>query len=165
MVFQMASYLDQIAGFSYGSPTSVGGVMTPMMAGVGASDPTSAFFQNGGAAGGDPWAGMRSLSPGGASGAQPGGVGGLGLGMNIPTFQLALGGLQTIGNLWGAWQANKLAKESFAFQKDFANTNLANQIQSYNTSIEDRARARTFTEGGSDADAQAYIDEHSLRRQ
>ena len=71
------------------------------------------------------------------------------LGMNLDTASLALGGLQSLGNLWQAWEANKLAKEQFKFNKGFATTNLANSIQSYNTTLEDRTRARAFTEGQS----------------
>lgn len=84
------------------------------------------------------------------------------LGWNFDTAKLALGGLQTIGSLWQAWEANKLARETFKFQKDFARTNLANSIQSYNTTLEDRGRSRAFTEGQSAAEAQAYLDKNRL---
>lgn len=85
-----------------------------------------------------------------------------GLGLNLDTAQLALGGLQTLGSLWQAWEANKLAKEQFNFSKGFANTNLANSIQSYNTALEDRSRARAVTEGQTPEQAQAYIDANRL---
>jgi hypothetical protein len=158
-----------IARFGYDSGISgVGGVPSPMTTGVGASNPTAAYLASFGSPTGFgdmlQGPGVPGGVPGiGVAGANP--LAGSGLGFNVPTAQLALGGLQTIGNLWQAWESNKLAKEQFKFSKDFANTNLANQIQSYNTTLEDRTRARTFTEGGTDADAQAYIDEHSLRRQ
>jgi hypothetical protein len=54
-------------------------------------------------------------------GAQP-------LGFNMDTLRLGLGGIQTIGNLWNAFEANKLAKEQFDFTKGITNTNLANII-------------------------------------
>ncbi len=85
-------------------------------------------------------------------------------GFNADSLKLLLGGLQTIGNLYGAFQANKLARETFNFQKDFANTNLANQIKSYNTALSDRANTRAFTEGRSAESAQSYIDENKLTR-
>ena len=44
------------------------------------------------------------------------------------------------------------------------NTNLNNSIQSYNTSLEDRARARGVMEGQSDEQVQSYIDKNKLSR-
>jgi hypothetical protein len=126
----------------------------------------------------DPWGnGMRtngSIIPNFGNQSTVGGVPGSGTGQQKPGFfgnmnfmdtaELALGGLQTIGSLWGAWQANKLAGENLAFQKEAYNTNLANSISAYNTALDDKIRSRAKTEGMSDAEAQAYIDEHELRR-
>ncbi|MEQ1950919.1 hypothetical protein [Mesorhizobium sp. CN2-181] len=78
--------------------------------------------------------------------------------------QLAIGGIGTAANIWNAWEQNKLAKEQLKFQKEAYNTNMANQIQSYNTQLEDRTRARQVGLGMSDEEAQAYIDKHQLRR-
>jgi hypothetical protein len=138
---------------------------------VGASNPTGAYVQS--SAGGPgtginyypsaptPQVGLASVIGSGSPTAAPGGLG-TGLGWNIGTAQLALGGLETIGSLWNAWQANKLAKAQFNFQKNFANANLSNQIQNYNTTLEDRSRSRAFTEGQDPATAQAYIDHNRL---
>lgn len=87
-----------------------------------------------------------------------------GLGFNMDTFKLIGGGISTIGNLWNAFQAQKLARESFNFQKDFANRNLNNQIASYNTALEDRARSRGVAEGQSDQQVSDYISKNSLSR-
>lgn len=84
-------------------------------------------------------------------------------GWNANTLNFGLQGLNTIGNIWGAWQANKLAKDQLNFTKNFANRNLANQTQSYNTALEDRARARAAVEGQTSAEAQAYIDKNRLK--
>lgn len=78
--------------------------------------------------------------------------------------QTGIGAVNTIGNLWGAYQANKMAKKQFAFTKDMAETNLSNQIQSYNTALSDRARSRAVTEGQSDATRDQYVADNSLRR-
>lgn len=86
------------------------------------------------------------------------------LGMNIPTFQLGLGLLSSLGGLYGVSQANKLARDSFNFTKDVTNTNLNNQIKSYNTALEDRSRSRAVQEGRSQESAQEYIDRNSLSR-
>lgn len=88
-----------------------------------------------------------------AAGGMGGGMGGL---MSLDGLKLIGGGISTIGNLWNAFQAQKLARETFNFQKQFANKNLANQIKSYNTALEDRINARSFTEGRD----QEYTDEY-----
>ena len=90
------------------------------------------------------------------------GSGDSGFGMNLDTAKLALSGLGTIGNLWAAFQAQKLAKKQFDFTKRITETNLANQVQSYNTTLEDRGRSRAFAEGQSASDAQSYIDKNRL---
>ncbi|QWY83522.1 putative structural protein [Rhizobium phage RHph_X2_28B] len=95
----------------------------------------------------------------GMGGAGSGGFGGL---MSLDGLKLIGGGLSTIGNLWNAFQAQKLAREQFNFQKNFANKNLANQIQSYNTALEDRARSRGFTEGQSQEQIDSYVDKNRL---
>ena len=87
-----------------------------------------------------------------------------GLGFNIGTGQLALGGLQTLGNLWTAWNATNLANKQFDFQKDVTNTNLNNSIKSYNTNLEDKINSRFFTEGKSMAAALDFINAHKLTR-
>lgn len=91
-----------------------------------------------------------------------GGNNGFQLGWNMPTFQTGLQGLNAIGNIWGAWQANKLAKDQLNFTKNFANRNLANQTAAYNTALEDRGRSRAAVEGQTSAEAQAYLDRNRL---
>lgn len=77
---------------------------------------------------------------------------------------LILGGLNTIGNLWGGFEARGMAKKQFDFTKDFAETNLANSMKEYNTRLADRARARAHTEGRTQASADAYVSENKLSR-
>lgn len=86
------------------------------------------------------------------------------LGMNAPTLKMGLSGIGTLGNLWGAWQSNRLARDQLNFTKDVTNTNLNNQIQSYNTALEDRARSRGAMEGQTTAETQSYIDKNRLSR-
>ena len=85
-------------------------------------------------------------------------------GWNAPSIKMGLGGLNTLGNLWGAWQSNRIARDQLNFTKDVTNTNLNNSIQSYNTSLEDRARARGAMEGQSSSNVQSYIDKNRLSR-
>lgn len=83
----------------------------------------------------------------------------LNLGMNIPTLQLALGGLQSIGNLWGAYNSNKLAKKELNFTMDAYRENVNNQKKLHNNALEDRTRARGAFEGHS----QEYMDDYNNR--
>lgn len=98
----------------------------------------------------------------------PGTIGGAmrnsGFGINMDTGNFLLGGLQSLGNLWAANKAYGLAKDQFGFQKEVTNTNLNNQIQSYNTSLEDRARARAVLENRDPSSADEYIDRNRLTR-
>jgi hypothetical protein len=125
-----------------------------------------------GAPGSDPTitvTGQRLGIPG-MDAAAGGGVGAVGLGgpqmsslgLNLPTAQLALSGLSTLGSLWGAFQQNNLANKAFKFQRDYANTNLRNQTQSYNTQMEDRIGSRAFVQGMSADQANAYLSKHRL---
>ena len=77
---------------------------------------------------------------------------------------MVLGGIQTLGNLWNSFQANKLAKKSFEFQREAFYTNLENQEQSYNTELEDRIAARYATEGRSDVagETASYMERNRL---
>ncbi len=84
-----------------------------------------------------------------------------GLGQGINT---GIGALSTIGNIWGAFQSNKLARQQFDFTKGVTNTNLNNQIQSYNTQLEDRARTRAAIEGTDPKETQDWIDRNRLTR-
>lgn len=157
------AYMDDISKYSnYGG---VGAIMTPGLMGgggmsMGASAPVAAYNQA--FAGGDAPGSLGAGATGQGMNGQWGMGGEGGLGFNMGTGRLLLGGLNTIGNLWMAWQANKLAKQQFNFQKDITNTNLANQIQSYNTTLDDKIRSRAVTEGQTPEQAQAYMDQHKL---
>lgn len=85
-------------------------------------------------------------------------------GMNIPTFQLGLGALGSLANIYSGFQANKLAKDQLNFAKSVTNTNLNNQIKSYNTALEDRARSRATAENRDQSTADAYIAANKLTR-
>jgi spore coat protein CotH len=98
-----------------------------------------------------------SIAGNGGGGIGGGGFGGIGF--NMDTAKLALGGIQTLGNLWNAFQAQGLARDQFDFTKGITETNLTNQIKSYNTSIEDRIRSRGATEG----QTQEQMDDYTTR--
>lgn len=86
------------------------------------------------------------------------------LGFNIPTFKLGLDALTSLAGMYNSWNMNKLAQQQFNLQKDVLNTNLNNQIKSYNNSLADQLRSRAAMETG---DANAYdslIEERKLTR-
>lgn len=92
------------------------------------------------------------------------GTDGLNLGWNMGTARLALGGLQTFGNLLMANKAHSLAKQQFAFQRETTDTNINNQIQSYNTALSDRANQRAWADNRGQAEADAYVEANRMRR-
>ena len=94
-----------------------------------------------------------------------GGQSGSGMGWNMGTLQTGLQGLSTIGNLWGAFQGNKLARKQLALSTDAYNTNLTNSIKSYNTQLEDRIRGR-YSSGNAagQAEADRQIEANKLVR-
>lgn len=109
-----------------------------------------------------------NYTPGNASG-----MGGLGamfgngpgqIGANLDTLKLGLGGLQTIGSLWGAFQAANVANQQLKLAKGTTNANLANQTQAYNTSLSDRATSRGVAEGMTPGAVQDYISKNSLQQ-
>lgn len=104
----------------------------------------------------------QMAQPQAAGGGMFGGNSNNGLGFNLGTGQLLLGGVQAIGNLWNAWQTQQLAREQFDFTKGITNTNLANQIQTFNTSLSDRMHARGAMQSNSPEEINRYIEENRL---
>ena len=91
--------------------------------------------------------------------------GGSDFGWNNATLQTGLQGLSTIGNLWGAFQGNKLARKQLSLATDAYNTNLTNSIKSYNTQLEDRIRGRhSPTNAIGQAEADRQIEANKLVR-
>lgn len=86
------------------------------------------------------------------------------LGSDVATkdLGLALGGLQTLGNLWGGYKSLNLANKQFDFSKMIAERNLANSTQSYNTALSDKINSRAESEMSTQA-KEAYLAKNSLR--
>lgn len=97
--------------------------------------------------------------PDGSAGAGGGMLSGM---SGMDKAQLALGGIQTIGSLWAAFQSAKMANKQFKFTKATTETNMANQIQSYNSTLADKARSRGMVEGQTADQTQSYIDQNRL---
>lgn len=111
--------------------------------------------------------GLKPFSPSALSvaapqGQTPGWFGIDGFGKNMETLKGFGTGLQTLAGLWSSIQALKMAKKQYSLTRDTTNANLANQTQSYNTSIEDKARSRAAWEGQNQAQVADYITKNSL---
>lgn len=87
-----------------------------------------------------------------------------GFGMNMNTFNSAIGGLSSLAQLWQGFQANKLAQDQWKTQKSVLNTNMMNQIQSYNNSLKDRLDTRAKMEGRDQASADTQYQERKAKR-
>ena len=89
-----------------------------------------------------------------------------GLGFNLDKLNMGVNTLAAIGGLYNAFQSNKLAKEQFNFTKEVTNTNLNNQIKTFNTTMEDRARARARLDGREDVEGytQDYMNKNRISR-
>lgn len=146
------SQWPSMANLQFGQPGALGG---------------SDMFQGWNFTGSQPAAGVGGAGSTGLGGL-PTGAGaasnGFQFGANLPTAQLAINGLQSLGSLWGAFNAQKLAKDQFNYTRKVTDTNLNNSITSYNTALADRATARAKTQGDSAAERDAYIAENRLSR-
>lgn len=72
-----------------------------------------------------------------------------------------------IGALTGAYlgfQQLRMAKDNLRFQKDAWAKNYANQAQSYNTSLEDRTRARYSARETDESKIQEYLNRNRLSK-
>lgn len=85
-------------------------------------------------------------------------------GFNANTFGNVMGGLNSLGQLWGSYQANKLAKNQWKVQKSVLNTNMMNQIGSYNNQLRDKLDSRAYTEGRSQESADKQYEERKARK-
>jgi hypothetical protein len=81
---------------------------------------------------------LKSLSGGGKD------ANSWGLGKNMNTLNLGLNGIGQLGSLYLGLQQLGLAKDSFKFQKQAFNKNLANQTSAYNTQVRDRVSGRNY---------------------
>ena len=82
-------------------------------------------------------------------------------GQNLGAAANAFGSL---ASAYLGFQQLKQAKANLNFQRQAFDANLTNSIASYNTSLEDKIRGRTSDYSGKEADVQAYLNKHSLKK-
>ena len=77
---------------------------------------------------------------------------------------MVLGGVQVLGNLWSTYQQQKMAKEQMSFAREQWDTNLANQTQTYNTALRDKAQGAANYAGkaGDPNFVDDYVDRNKL---
>lgn len=92
------------------------------------------------------------------------GAGSSGFGWNLGTANLGLSGIGTIGNLALGMKSLGLANKQFDFTKKTTETNLANQMKSYNTALEDRIRSRAAMQGNDEKYVQDYLAANRVTR-
>ena len=86
-------------------------------------------------------------------------------GNNMGTWNLGLNAVMGLGQLWNGFQAQKLARDSFNFNKQLATTNLANQTNAYNTQLEAKARGAAVyrNQDPNSAEVNKFIDDRRAR--
>lgn len=140
-------------GFSTtGIPTVAGSDnLSNVLQGIFSGQPTSAGAQTGAQAAGTSgnWLTNTFMNK----------EGGLDMG-NLGTL---FDGLKSVFGIWGGLQQLGMAKDAFNFEKEAYIENRDNQKKSYNSTLEDRQRARAAFAGESDAETQRYVDKHKLR--
>ena len=102
---------------------------------------------------------MPPTGAGAAGGQQQGFFGRMG---GMEGFASLAQGLASLGQIYGAFQGVKLAKEQLGLQREAYQTNLANQRQSYNTALEDRINTRHVMEGRGAGETEAYLAKNRL---
>ena len=68
--------------------------------------------------------------------------------------------LQTLGNLWGSYQTQKLARDQFDVQRNTTNRNLSNQAKMINSIVDQRAQHQGTTQGLSEADTKKWAADY-----
>jgi len=66
------------------------------------------------------------------------------MGANMPLFSAGLDGLSQLGGLYLGIKQLGMARDNFNLNKRAFETNLANQIRSYNTQVSDRIAGRSY---------------------
>jgi hypothetical protein len=83
--------------------------------------------------------------------------------MDLSKLNSAISGINTLGQLYGAYQAQKLGNKQFAFQKALTERNLANSSLDYNTRLENKMAQKAALDGVTPEAQEAYLNSHRVR--
>ena len=83
-------------------------------------------------------------------------------GLDLDKLGTAFDGLKSIFGIWGGMKQLGMAKDAYEFEKKSYQENVANQKKTYNSTLEDRQRARAAFAGESDASVDEYVKKHRL---
>jgi len=86
-------------------------------------------------------------------------------GLTMPGWQkfgYIMDGIGSLGQVYAAIQANKLGKQSLAFQKEAFNENMKNTKSSFNMALEDKISSRQAMNGLSDQAVSDYLKKYTL---
>ena len=83
---------------------------------------------------------------------------------NTDNLNAAINGIGALTGAYLGFQNLRLAKDNLRFQKDAWAKNYANQAQSYNTSLEDRTRARFSARETDEGKIQDYLNRNRLSK-
>lgn len=83
---------------------------------------------------------------------------------NTDNLNAAINGIGALTGAYLGFQNLRLAKDNLRFQKDAWAKNYANQAQSYNTSLEDRTRARYSARETDESKIQEYLNRNRLSK-
>lgn len=68
-----------------------------------------------------------------------------------------------IGSIWNGWQSNNLMKDQLKFQKDAFNKQYQASVKQYNTSLEDRQRARVASNPNAYQSVSEYMKANGMK--
>lgn len=74
-----------------------------------------------------------------------------------------IGLLGTVGGLYNGWNTNKLMKDQLNFQKQAFNKQYQASVNQYNTSLEDRQRARVASNPNAYQSVSDYMNQHRMK--
>ena len=83
-------------------------------------------------------------------------------GLDLDKLGTAFDGLKSVFGIWGGMKQLGMAKDAYEFEKKSYQENVANQKKTYNSTLEDRQRARAAFAGEDEKSVDDYVKKHRL---